>query len=104
MLICLWLLISIGSTLRVPLPEFLKKFLDNSETERQTTSVATSSEAILSAFVGTFSYSLVRNLLALDDEQVPNTSAAACSISRTIVSDNGSKSKTLIKFQELTTG
>ena len=93
-LICLWLLISIGNTLRVPLPEFLEKFFDDndSETERQTTAVATSSEAIFAAFVGTFLYSLVRNLLVLDDEQAPNTAAAACSISRTIASDNGSKS------------
>ena len=94
MLICLWLLISNGNTLRVPLPEFLEKFFDDndSETERQTTAVATSSEAIFAAFVGTFLYSPVRNLMVLNDEQVPNTAASECSISRTIASDNGSKS------------
>ena len=93
--ICLWLLISIGSTLRVPLPEFLEKFFD--ETERQSTSAATSPEAIFSAFVGTLLYSLVRILLDLYNEQVvPNTAPATCSISRTIASDNTSKSYTWI--------
>jgi len=75
----------------VPLPEFLEKFFD--ETERQSTSAATSPEAIFSAFVGTLLYSLVRILLDLYNEQVvPNTAPATCSISRTIASDNTSKS------------
>ena len=79
MLICLCLLISIGYTLRVPLPEFLEKLFDDSdnireaETERQSTAAATSKEAILSAFVGTFLYTFVRKLLILYDEYVINT-------------------------------
>ena len=88
MLICLLILISNGYTLHVPLPEFLEKFFD--ETERQSTSVATSPEAIFAAFMGTFSYSLVRNLY--NEQVVPNTAPATCAISRTIASDNTSKS------------
>ena len=78
MLICLCLLISIGYTLRVPLPEFLEKLFDDgdnrgAETERQSAAAATSKEAILSAFVGTFLYTFVRKLLVLYDEHVINT-------------------------------
>ena len=73
---CLCLLLSIGYTLRVPLPECLKQLFDDSETERQSSAAATSPEAIVSAFVGTFLYSFVRSLLVLHEQHVLNTAAA----------------------------
>ena len=76
MINCLLLLLSIGYTLRVPLPECLKQLFDYSETERQSSAAATTPEAIVSAFVGTFLYSLVRSLLVLHDQHVLNTAAA----------------------------
>ena len=76
MINCLCLLLSIGYTLRVPLPECLKQLFDDSETERQSSAAATSPEAIVSAFVGTFLYSFVRSLLVLHEQHVLNTAAA----------------------------
>ena len=76
MINCLCLLLSIGYTLRVPLPECLKLLFDDSETERQSSAAATSPEAIVSAFVGTFLYSFVRSLLVLHEQHVLNTAAA----------------------------
>ena len=73
---CLCLLLSIGYTLRVPLPECLKQLFDDSETERQSSAAATSPEAVISVFVGTFLYSFVRSLLVLHDQHVLNTAAA----------------------------
>ena len=76
MINCLCLLLSIGYTLRVPLPECLKQLFDDSETERQSSAAATSPEAVISVFVGTFLYSLVRSLLVLHEQHVLNTAAA----------------------------